>query len=95
MTRGRPSADDVIREYLACELASEVVERVVRIGGRRVYGRLHEVCEVATTTSSYWVVSEPLLNVYQRDEIPTADIALSVHVGTMARVNDIDSRAPT
>lgn len=88
MTQARASADAEIREYLRCELDDEVVERIAHVGGRRVYGQLHEIWEVVTDAAAYWVVSEPLLNVYRRDEVPTADIALSVHVGAMMRMND-------
>jgi hypothetical protein len=76
-----------IVDDLACEAPDETVERLEKVASERILGRDREVWDVHTDRDRWWVITEPT-NLYSQKQFPSLDVALSFHVGVIARVEE-------
>ncbi len=56
-----------------------------RVATETIFGRRHEVWDVHTDKTRWWVITQPT-NLYSQKLFPSMDYTLSFHVGLMARV---------
>ncbi len=74
-----------IREYVEWQAKDEKVKHAERVTTETILGRRHEVWDVHTDKTRWWVITEPT-NLYSQALFPSMDYTLSFHVGLMARV---------
>lgn len=90
------SEQDIAR-YVEKE-ANEKVKHAERVKKEAVVGIIHEVWDVTTNKSRWWVITN-LTNLYPQKLFPSLDYTLSFHVGLMMRMrsrpNGADSEDPT
>jgi hypothetical protein len=63
----------------------EKVLHAEKVAQERVMGRQHDVWDVHTDKSRWWVITGPT-NLYSQELMPSLDYTLSFHIGLMARV---------
>src|SRR5690349_12490645 len=80
-----------IRHYLASQAPDEKVVHLERVASERVIGQDHDVWDVHTNKERWWVITGPT-NLYAQTQFPSMDVALSFHVGLMARIQERDGR---
>lgn len=81
-----------VREYVEMKAEGEVVQRLEKIASERVGSSNHDVWDVQTDQSRWWVITEPT-NLYAQEEFPSMDLVLTFHVGLTMRV--MHRREPT
>lgn len=74
-----------IREYVESQAKDEKVKHAERVATESIFGRRHEVWDVHTDKTRWWVITQPM-NLYSQALFPSMDYTLSFHVGLMARV---------
>ena len=74
-----------IVDYMASQAGDETVEHLEKVASERMLGRDIDVWDVHTDVNRWWVITEPA-NLYLQAQFPSMDIALSFHVGLIARV---------
>jgi hypothetical protein len=74
-----------IAEHVESQAHGEEVMHVEKLKSEFVFGREHEVWDVWTDQERYWVITAPT-NLYLQRLLPSADYALSLHVGLSARI---------
>jgi hypothetical protein len=74
-----------IVDYMASQVSDEAVEHLEKVASESVYGRRHDVWDVHTDKDRWWVITNPT-NLYTQKQFPSMDIAISFHIGLMARV---------
>lgn len=75
----------VIVDYMAVRVDDESVEHLEKVASESVLGQRHDVWDVHTDKKRWWAITGPT-NVYLQDQFPSMDVALSFHIGLMARV---------
>lgn len=80
-----------IVDYLASQAPDEIVEHLEKIKSERVLGRWIDAWDVHTNQNRWWVITAPT-NLYLQSQFPSLEIALSFHVGLMARVGERQDR---
>ncbi len=80
-----------IVDYLTSEAPDEVVEHLEKVPSERVLGRWIDAWDVHTNQHRWWVITAPT-NLYLQSQFPSLEIALSFHVGLMARVGERQDR---
>lgn len=80
-----------IVDYLASQAPDEVVKHLEKVKSERVLGRWIDVWDVHTNKERWWVITAPA-NLYMQSQFPSLEIALSFHVGLMARVSEQQER---
>lgn len=63
----------------------EKVIHAEKVAQERVMGRQHDVWDVHTDKSRWWVITGPT-NLYSQQLMPSLDYTLSFHIGLMARM---------
>lgn len=71
--------------YLRLEAPDETVEHAEKVASEVVLGDRHDVWDVHTDKSRWWVVTNPT-NLYSQDDFKSMDGVLTFHVGLMRRV---------
>jgi hypothetical protein len=74
-----------IREYVEWQAKGEKVKHAERVTTETIFGRRHEVWDVHTDKTRWWVITQPT-NLYSQALFPSMDYTLSFHIGLMARV---------
>lgn len=65
-----------------------------KVSSESVFGHRHDVWDVHCSDGRWWVITDPA-NLYSHENFPSMDVALSFHIGLMARVAARQSkRAP-
>ncbi len=80
-----------IVDYLASQAPDEIVEHLEKVKSERVLGRWIDAWDVHTNEHRWWVINAPT-NLYLQSQFPSLEIALSFHVGLMARVGERQDR---
>jgi hypothetical protein len=93
--RETPAAQDRERQqivdYLAGEAPDETVEHLEKVKSERVLGRRMDARDVHTNKDRWWVITTPT-NLYLQTQFPSLEVAISFHVGLMARVAEHQDR---
>jgi hypothetical protein len=76
-----------IEQYVLSQDHSVEVTHSQRITSTKVGGTSHEIWDVHTTGSRYWVITNPT-NLYDQESHTSYDQTLSFHVGLSARIFD-------
>lgn len=75
-----------IEEYLRSQSGTEfMVEHVEKVNSESILGRDYDVWDAHTNEGRWWVITPPT-NLYSQEQIKSMDIALSFHIGLMARM---------
>jgi len=80
-----------IEAYMASEAPDANVVHLEKVTSERVIGQDHDVWDVHTDKERWWVITGPT-NLYAQSQFPSMDVALSFHVGLMARVHERSRR---
>lgn len=80
-----------IEAYMASEAPDANVVHLEKVTSERVIGQDHDVWDVHTDKERWWVITGPT-NLYSQSQFPSMDVALSFHVGLMARVHERSRR---
>ena len=72
-------------DYMASQANDETVQHLEKVSSESVYGFRHDVWDVHTDKDRWWVITNPT-NLYSQEQFPSMDIAISFHIGLMARV---------
>ena len=81
----------LIVDYLASQAPDEIVEHLEKVKSERVLGRWIDAWDVHTNQHRWWIITAPI-NLYLQSQFPSLEIALSFHVGLMARVGERQDR---
>jgi hypothetical protein len=76
---------------MAGEASDETVEHLEKVKAERVMGRWMGAWDVHTDKNRWWVITAPT-NLYLQTQFPSLEVALSFHVGLMARVAEHQDR---
>jgi len=88
----QPATDaDDVRQYVELEAPGEKVRHAECLRREYVYGSEYTVWDVTTNKDRYWVVTG-YTNLYSHKHFPSADYALSFHIGLTSRIASRDSR---
>ena len=79
-----------IEGYMASQAPDEDLVHLEKLASERVTGQDHHVWDVHTDKGRWWVITGPT-NLYSQSQFPSMDVALSFHVGLMARVRQQDT----
>lgn len=75
-----------IEEYLRSQSGDDFeIEHVEKLTSEYVLGHQYDVWDAHTSDGRWWVITNPV-NLYSQDQIKSMDIALSFHIGLMARM---------
>jgi hypothetical protein len=80
-----------IVDYMASEACGEAVEHLEKVKTERVLGRQMDAWDVHTNKNRWWVITAPT-NLYLQTQFPSLEVAISFHVGLMARVAERQDR---
>lgn len=81
-----------IEEYLRSESGPDFeIEHVEKLTSEYVLGHQYDVWDAHTNEGRWWVITNPT-NLYSQELIKSMDIALSFHIGLMARMMGGESR---
>lgn len=80
-----------IVDYLAGQAPDETVEHLEKVKSEHVLGRRLDAWDVHTDKNRWWVISAPT-NLYLQTQFPSLEVAISFHVGLMARVAEHQDR---
>ncbi len=70
-----------IRDYVNSQSPKDDrTELVQKIGSQRVMGRVHEIYDVHTKSTRWWVITNPT-NLYRQTDFPKGEQALIFHLG--------------
>jgi hypothetical protein len=83
-----------IINYMNGQAPDEIVKMVERIKTEYVLSEKYEIWDVTTDQDSWWVITN-LTNLYPKKYMPSADLALSLHIGLMARIRHRDAAPAT
>ena len=75
----------IIVDYMASQAGDETVEHLEKVASERILGRRHDIWDVHTDVERWWVITNPT-NFYSQKQFPSMDVALTFHIGLMARV---------
>lgn len=75
----------VIVEYMALRIDDENVQHLEKVASEGVWGQRHDVWDVHTDKQRWWVITGQT-NAYPQEQFPSMDVALTFHVGLMARM---------
>jgi hypothetical protein len=78
-------AEAVARYFLIESPEGTEIRHLERLASTRVLGRAHDTWDVHASDGRWWVITEPT-NLYSQDDFPSADLALTFHIGLSARV---------
>lgn len=73
-----------IRQYVELQSGEKVVQ-LEKIASERILGRKHDIWDVYTETTRWWVITD-LMNLYSHEDFRSMDQVLSFHIGAMARI---------
>ncbi len=76
-----------VTQYFEIEAPDEKVKLAEKVSSERSQGERHDVWNVHTNKTRWWVITNPT-NLYSQDEFPSMDYALSFHIGLMSRLAD-------
>lgn len=71
--------------YFESQSAGDRVVHLDKLASERVGANLHDVWDAHSADRRWWVISTPL-NLYTQEDFKSADVALTFHIGLMARV---------
>jgi hypothetical protein len=76
-----------VREYVDSQSPPEDTTTLVqKISSRKILGRWHHVYDVRTKRRRWWVISDPLMNLYSQGDFHEAEMALTFHIGLCTMV---------
>jgi hypothetical protein len=76
-----------VREYVNAESPEgDQVTFIQRLGTRKIVGRSHTMFDVRTKRSRWWVISDPMMNLYPQSDFQDIQMALTYHIGLCAVV---------
>jgi hypothetical protein len=85
MLQASDSERQRIVDYMAAAVAEERVAFLQKLYSEIVQGVRHDVWDVHTSQSRWWVITHPT-NLYSQEEFPNLDLALTFHVGLCVRI---------
>ena len=70
-----------IRDYVNSQSPdNDRAELVQKIGSQRIMGHVHDIYDVHTASTRWWVITDPT-NLYRQTDFPKAEQALIFHLG--------------
>jgi hypothetical protein len=74
-----------VREYVNSQSPpDDQVTLFQKIGTRKVLGRSHHLYDIRTVHGRWWVISDPLMNLYSQDDFHRLEMVLTYHIGVCA-----------
>src|ERR1035437_800776 len=87
-----------VREYVNTQSPTDDrVTFVQKIGTRKVVGRVHHMYDVRTEHERWWVITDPLMNLYSQADFHEVEMVLTYHIGLcemLAERSRKESRKP-
>lgn len=78
-----------VREYVNAESPPEDgVTLVQKLSSRKILGRSIHLYDVRTEHHRWWVVSDPLMNLYSQEDFHEVDMVLAYHIGLCEIIAD-------
>ena len=66
------------------QVSDETVELAQKVYSEQVHAVRHDIWDVHTNRSRWWVITNPT-NLYSQEQFPNMDLALTFHVGLCLR----------
>jgi len=70
---------------MASQASGEPVEFLQKVYSENLHGIVHDICDVHTDKTRWWVITGPT-NLYLQSQFPNMDLALTFHVGLCLRI---------
>lgn len=86
MLKASEQERQTVLDYMASEAKDERVELVQKVYSERVFSAPSDIWDVHTDKERWWVIVNPMMNLYSQKQFPNMDLALTFHVGMCLRV---------
>jgi hypothetical protein len=71
-----------VREYVNSQSPpQDQVTFLQKVGARKVGGITHHLFDVRTESGRWWVIGDPMMNLYSQGDFQSIDVALTFHIG--------------
>jgi hypothetical protein len=86
MLRATPEEREHVVDYVSRQTRGETVTLAQKVYREQLSGETHAIWDVHTNKSRWWVITNPLMNLYAQDQFPNMDLALTFHIGLCVRI---------
>ena len=91
MLRTTKKEREHVETYMRSQLPTQGLELAQKVYSERVHAECHDIWDVHTKRSRWWVITNPT-NLYSQKQFPNMDLALTFHVGLCLRVPNNERR---
>jgi hypothetical protein len=92
MLRTTKKEREHVESYVRGQLPTHRLELAQKVYSERVHAERHDIWDVHTKRSRWWVITNPT-NLYSQKQFPNMDLALTFHVGLCLRVPNNERKA--
>lgn len=75
-----------VLDYMERQATGEAVTLAQKVYREQLNGEIHDIWDVHTNKSRWWVITNPLMNLYSQEQFPNMDLALTFHIGLCVRM---------
>lgn len=86
MLRATTQEREHVLNYMRREAPDETVTLAQKVHREQLNGEIHNIWDVHTDNSRWWVITNPLMNLYSQEQFPNMDLALTFHIGLCVRI---------
>jgi predicted RNA-binding Zn-ribbon protein involved in translation (DUF1610 family) len=92
MLRTTKKEREHVESYVRNQLPTHGLELAQKVYSERVHAECHDIWDVHTKRSRWWVITNPT-NLYSQKQFPNMDLALTFHVGLCLRIPNDERKA--
>lgn len=86
MLRSTKEERQHVLDYMKGEAKDETVSLAQKVYREQLNGEIHDIWDVHTNKGRWWVITNPLMNLYSQEQFPNMDLALTFHIGLCVRI---------
>jgi hypothetical protein len=91
---GSPYEEQHVKDYVLNTYQDEEIVHLELLKTESVMGYRLDAWDVWGKERRYWVISKPMMNVYEQEYFKSLDYTISFHVGLMLRITERESKDP-
>lgn len=89
-----PYDEQHVRDYVGNVYDDDEIVHLELIKSESIMGQRLEAWDVWGKIRRYWVISKPVMNVYEQEYFKSLDYTISFHIGLTMRMNERQSKDP-
>ena len=86
MLRSTKEERQHVLDYMKRQAKDETVSLAQKVYREQLNGEIHDIWDVHTDKARWWVITNPLMNLYSQEQFPNMDLALTFHIGLCVRI---------